>query len=604
MGAPIIAVYDRGVRWLTVLLCLVFAAIVSAQKRPPGTVVQGELGKRLEAVVPAKAPGFWGAVLVATEGKVVFARGYGPVDRLEDRRSKEMSSKSVFDIGGAAGLLTTILALRLQQEGKLMLSDAVGDHLADWPDDKRAITLDHLLRHASGLPRKLDWKGAEDRGARPTAAAFARTRLDAAPGAAIAYSPFNPILLALVIEESTGQRYDKLLEAKVLRPFGMTGAGPTSSRFDKRLLTTRRKADARDGVPANQVVYNWRQRGGRAVLASVFDVHELLEHMTAGKLLDAEQRGLLLRPFGDGSVRVTQIDTAGQRVVRIEGYTEGFKTWWTLHEASRSWVVLFTGEEHGPFAIEEAMLLEVAQTLLPATAPVVEPEPAAPELPVKATTPAATPAATTEQIERFVGDYALPAGGTFRIERAGAGLRLRASGVQAAVRIGEGSWPGQGGALALRAEDRGLSLLSRLLAGDATVVDEAFAAAAAANAGSTLLAGILADHGALTRIEFVGNESDKRSVRSWFHIVCANGDAWITADWQDARRFARLGSAVASTPFVIPLTVVGPDRATAQALGGAALDLTLEGRTGQRVLVFGDGSAGENGLIDCRETPK
>lgn len=62
------------------LASLLVAPPAAAQAgKPPadGTVVAGEVGKRLERAVAEASKDFWGAVLVAQGGKVTLAKGYG-----------------------------------------------------------------------------------------------------------------------------------------------------------------------------------------------------------------------------------------------------------------------------------------------------------------------------------------------------------------------------------------------------------------------------------------------------------------------------------------------------------------------------------------------
>lgn len=586
------------------LLGMLFAGVLCAQQRPRGTVVVGELGERLEAAVAAAAPDYWGTVLVASGGRPVFVRGYGPADREPPRRGrkpKAMDHECVFDLGGASQQLTALLALRLQADGKLSLDDPIGKHLDDWPKDKQAMTVDQLLLHTSGMPRRASWPKGAAKGVRSALAVLAGARLQSAPGAEFGYSVLNANLLAIVLEEAAGQRFDKLLEERVLKPFGMSGADHANGRFPARLVTVRRKADG-TAEPANRLDYTWRVRGARGVLASVHDVHALLGGILAGGLLDRRERELLWRPLVGPQLKIRRADVGAIALRRIEGFDAGFQTRWTVHDASKSWVVLCTDQAAPLDRLEAALVTELAATL--AAAPPT-PEPPTPEPFTEPERPAPEPtAAAASELDRFTGTFELPAGGRFRIARDGAALRLFGEGAQASVRLVEGVWPGLLGAVARRSEDRGIALLERLVRGDATVVGEAFADAAAARAASTALAGFVAGHGAFDRAEFVGTALPRRGVvESWYRLVCTGGAATVRVSWRDERRFATCALSTEPPPFSVEVAVTGPDRATARSAGGQVLALTVEGRGDGRTLVFEDGTPGDDGLLECALVP-
>lgn len=403
-------------------------------------------------------------------------------------------------------------------------------------------------------------------------------------------------------------RFDKLLEDRVLKPFGMVGAGPCNERFTKKLITVRRKKDGSE-QPANSEDYNWRSRGARGVLASVHDIHALLDRIHGQELVDARERDLLLRPLPGGSLKVITADIGGQQLRRIDGYASGYHTRWTIHESSRSWVVLCSHNKFPVSDLEAALVGELLKVSAeeptpPPVEPDPEPEPAPAVTAAKNHKPAASNVAA-DLVDRFVGTFALPSGGCFRIEQNGALLRLHGEGLQASVRLIDGAWPGTRGALVQRSEDRGLALLARLIRGDATAVDEAFVDPGTANSMTTLLAGVLAEHGALQRIEFLGTDFTVRGqVDSWFRIVCARGEATIRLQWRDQKRFAGCALTIDVPPFAIDIAVLAADSAAGQTNSGRILRLTIEGRGDRRILVFEDQTAGKEGLIDCPLVPK
>jgi CubicO group peptidase (beta-lactamase class C family) len=74
-----------------------------------GTIVLGELGKKLDSVVASVGKGkFWGSVLVARDGKVLLAKGYG----CADMKAVPNSPLHLFDIGSVSKQFTAAASPR------------------------------------------------------------------------------------------------------------------------------------------------------------------------------------------------------------------------------------------------------------------------------------------------------------------------------------------------------------------------------------------------------------------------------------------------------------------------------------------------------------
>jgi CubicO group peptidase (beta-lactamase class C family) len=116
---------------------------------------------------------------------------------------------TIFDLASLTKVLaTTLLAMRLEDEGRLAVSDRVQRWWPAWDGPGREqTTIADLLAHASGLPahRPL-YEGR--RGAVAFADAICRMPLERAPGTAAVYSDLGFILLGVVIERAAGAGLD------------------------------------------------------------------------------------------------------------------------------------------------------------------------------------------------------------------------------------------------------------------------------------------------------------------------------------------------------------------------------------------------------------
>lgn len=183
------------------------------------------LNPRIEAVVRevmdvAKVPGM----------AVIVARGDGPPEQLvvgSDVEGRPIAPDSLFAVASITKMATALAVIRLADVGTLWLDDPLAEYLpAAAAAADPAVTLRSLLCHTSGLPLDvppaaapyapgLDW---------PTlAVACLHTTLETPTGQQVRYSNTGYGLLALVVEQLTGQHFPEALQALVLQPLGVEG---------------------------------------------------------------------------------------------------------------------------------------------------------------------------------------------------------------------------------------------------------------------------------------------------------------------------------------------------------------------------------------------
>jgi CubicO group peptidase (beta-lactamase class C family) len=172
--------------------------------------------------------GFSGVVLVVHDGEVVLHRGYGFADR---QRGVPNGTETIFAIGSTPIDFTRGAILKLEEMGNLRTSDPVTKYLSDVPADKRAMTIDHLMSGASGLPNfhhvsgvdadpDLSWIDRDEAIRRILAA-----DLLFPPGQGDAHSHSAWVLLAALVEIVSTQSYGDFLREHFFVPAGMTRTG-------------------------------------------------------------------------------------------------------------------------------------------------------------------------------------------------------------------------------------------------------------------------------------------------------------------------------------------------------------------------------------------
>ena len=177
------------------------------------------------------------ALAVAKDGRLVYARGFGTVDRTT---GEPVPADALFRIASISKPFTAAAVLRLVARQELSLDARLVDRLtlaseaADADPRLAAVTLRDLLQHTGGWDREVSFDpmfratriraalGLDHPPRRADIARYMLPRpLDHDPGSIYAYSNFGYLLLGLVLEERCGKSYEEVVRAEVLRPLGI-----------------------------------------------------------------------------------------------------------------------------------------------------------------------------------------------------------------------------------------------------------------------------------------------------------------------------------------------------------------------------------------------
>jgi D-alanyl-D-alanine carboxypeptidase len=252
---------------------------------------------RAELEKQAAADMFSGAVIVAKNGKPIFAEAYGFADRAKQSKN---TLDTRFRIGSMNKMFTAVATLQLVQAKKLAVTDALAKALPMYPNQNLAkkATIHHLLTHTGGTgdifgpeyeKRRLDLRTLADYvklyGARDVAFE---------PGAKMEYSNYGFLLLGVVIEAVSKQSYFDYVEKRVFQPAGMTS---TSSPMEDKATEANRAIGYTRGPKAgrqpNTDMLPIRATSAGGGDSTAKDLLAFANALTRNKLLDAEHTKLL-----------------------------------------------------------------------------------------------------------------------------------------------------------------------------------------------------------------------------------------------------------------------------------------------------------------------
>lgn len=286
-------------------------------------IVLGEFGERIQrAADEAAGAGFWGAVLVARDGDVVFAKGYG----LADFEKTPNTPRTLFELASVSKHVTAAAVLHLSRSGKLSMDDTLGRFWSDVPDDKADVTVHQLLTHTSGLTLEGVSYASPISRTEYVKTIFAKP-LESKPGERFAYNNVGYALLAAIVEEVTKKPFEAYCEKHLFKPAKMKDTGFIG---DKDLIKSKRVSSRGGDLPGTAADWHWGwgYRGMGGVVTTVLDLHRWDQALRTDDVLDAATREIYYEPLEGGyacgwNVGVT---LRGTRRVFHTGGVSGYKT--------------------------------------------------------------------------------------------------------------------------------------------------------------------------------------------------------------------------------------------------------------------------------------
>jgi CubicO group peptidase (beta-lactamase class C family) len=244
---------------------------------------------------------FMGAVLAAHGDKVTFTKSYGSAN-LELNVPNTRTTK--FRIGSITKQFTAACILLLEERGKLGVDDPIAKYYADAPATWSKVTLKHLLQHTSGIHSYTDDPtfGTFTKLPNTPEAIVSRVRdkpLEFETGTRFQYSNTGYILLGMVIEKVSGQKYTDFLQANVLDPLGLKDTG-----YDVNALVLPQRAagySRKDGRIRNSTYLDMTvPYSAGALYSTVDDLLRWERGLFGGKLLSKASLAKMTTPGDQG----------------------------------------------------------------------------------------------------------------------------------------------------------------------------------------------------------------------------------------------------------------------------------------------------------------
>lgn len=342
----------------------------------PGPIAAAvrDIAAGTEPAAGREHPMYAGAVsLLAHDGVVVSHEATGHELRYADGTGTELpphqrepaGPDTIFDVASVTKLFTSIAVLQLVEDGEVELDAPVATYVPEFAaGGKRAITVEQLLTHTSGLPAEVKlWELPPEQ----RVPAVLRLEPENSPGTTHTYSDPNMITLGVLVERVSGSALDEIVAERITQPLGLADTGFTPPRHTwDRIAATEFQRDPPRGMVRGEVHdENAWSLGGVAGHAGVFSTarelavlgqallnggtyhgRRILEPATVATMLKDHDQDFSGHACGLGFELDQRWYMGGLSGPRTAGHTGYTGTSLVLDPASRSVAVLLTNRVH------------------------------------------------------------------------------------------------------------------------------------------------------------------------------------------------------------------------------------------------------------------
>jgi CubicO group peptidase (beta-lactamase class C family) len=205
---------------------------VTAQR---STITRDAFHQRADSLVytylaESRAPSAAFAVIRGNDTLAYGAHGLADVEAW-----RAPTAATIYEIGSNTKQFTSAAIMRLVEQGRVKLDDDLSRYVPQFPLQGRKVSIHQLLNHTSGIhsyTSSPSWQKTWNDALSPDAIVrfVAADTFDFAPGTAYRYNNTGYVLLGMVIEKASGQKYASYLGAQFFKPLGLLATSYCPSR--------------------------------------------------------------------------------------------------------------------------------------------------------------------------------------------------------------------------------------------------------------------------------------------------------------------------------------------------------------------------------------
>lgn len=243
-----------------------------------------------------------GSLAIWESNKRVYQRAIGLADM---EKAQKARPDTRYRIGSISKTFTAVLIMQLVEQGKLSLDTPLANFFPKFKNAD-AITVEHLLRHRSGLPNFTDapdfatWM-SKDISREDLLKKILSPENDFAPNEKAAYSNTNYVLLTMIIEQVYQKDFDPILQMQICQPLGLK-ATYLGGKIDPNKQEARPYQKLNEWLPTPET-HPSVPLGAGAIVSTPNDLCQFFTALFEGKLLSQqslEQMQTLVEDYGMG----------------------------------------------------------------------------------------------------------------------------------------------------------------------------------------------------------------------------------------------------------------------------------------------------------------
>jgi len=310
------------------------------------------------------------SVAVIKDYKIHWLKHYGVADK---ESGKAVDGNTLFQAASISKPVAAFAALKLVEQNKLSLDEAVNNKLVGWkiPENKftknHPVALKHLLNHSAGLTVS-GFDGYPTGTPTPTVvqvldgekpANSAAVRVDMQPETQFRYSGGGYTVLQKLVSDVAQKDYPQVMQELVLGPIGMT-----QSTYEQPLPASKLKFAAAGYLPNKSPVIGKRHAYPEMAPAGLWTTAEDLAKFAIdvqlavkddkSKVLSQSMVNKMLTPFVNDKVGLgVFIETKNKEIYFAHGgWNQGFSSDLIAHKYRGYGVVIMTNSNHPAFIDE------------------------------------------------------------------------------------------------------------------------------------------------------------------------------------------------------------------------------------------------------------
>ena len=291
---------------------------------------------------------FAGVIRVDSGEEVLLARAYGYADRAH-RVANTVETQ--FGIASGVKGLTGLTVVSLVEEGILELGTTARALLgSDLPLIADSVTVEHLLRHRSGIGDYLDEDAVQEitdyvmpvpihelASTEQYLVALDGNAAAFEPDARFSYNNAGYVLLAVIAERVTGIPFHDLVAQRVCRPAGLIDTA--FLRSDELPGRAAIGYLAADGLRSNVLHLPVCGSGDGGIYSTAADIHALWNAFFTGRIVSRDWVTEMVRPRNDALSETKRYGLGfwlhpSSDAVMLEGYDAGV-SFRTVHDPGR-----------------------------------------------------------------------------------------------------------------------------------------------------------------------------------------------------------------------------------------------------------------------------